>query len=155
MSVLGREVAALDEVVHRATVLHALLVAGEERFLVAAADDLEDASANLGQLEALRSIVVADAAEELGLPEEGVTLRLLAQHSDPTTAELLGRFGTRLSQLLGEVQELVRGAGELAHAGVGNVRGVLERLATGATTPVYGAAAGPAATAPARFDQHA
>lgn len=153
IGILRRESELLEQLVHRATVLSMMIVAGEERFLVAASDDLTATATALGELEALRAVTCADVAEALGLPTDAPLLHL-AERAEPATGHLLRSLGTRIARSMGEVDELLTSTDELAHAGIGTVRGTLERMATGAPSPVYGTVAA-ATTSPARFDHRA
>lgn len=134
---LERVTAALAALRYRLAVLIALLSGGQGRFLGQALADLDEAVAHLYEVESSRNAVTARLAAQNGqaLP---VTLVDLADAAiGPDRDELL-EWHTALLEQTTAVHSSLELATVLAQAGHREVRGWLERFATGHDDVLYG-----------------
>ncbi len=152
--VLERERALMETLNLRLTVLLQLLAADERRFLARIVDEVEHTSDELHLLDTERRVVVGALEQRLGLGS-GASLAVLASAVGSGEREHLERLRTDLRDLWERNRVAIERATSLAHAGAGELRAWLERLATGHAN-VYSAGIGGATESrPTAFDQRA
>jgi hypothetical protein len=103
VSLLQRQVAALDAVESRLRALELMLAAGEQRFVSLAMADLEQASERLAALELGRALVLTSAGLDVDAPARELEARVDADVAG-VFHEVVERLRTA-SQRVGEARE--------------------------------------------------
>lgn len=143
LEVLDREIAALDQVVHRLVVIRLLTGAGEPRFLPPASDALEDALDELAAIEVAREAEIVALAERYRLDPSLTLAKLAAVVGSGPGAPLR----TRRADLIARVREIeslqreLRAMTEVALERISRTRSRLEEQEHGGTATRGGAAA--------------
>jgi hypothetical protein len=150
LRLLELECRHLEHVRYRTSVALLLLRGDESRFLPRAADEIHAAVDEVGQIELLRATVVSRLADELGVPEDVLTLTALIRSASPATAEKLRELQERLRTALTELQQLTSASTVVAATGLESVRRSLGRFSGSANVPGGYVAAPP--VVPSRFD---
>jgi hypothetical protein len=108
VAVLAREQVALEHLLFRLNHARGVLAADDERFLAMAADELESAAHNVRELEAARAAVIG------GTPDDGCTLRAMAEDAPEPYGSMLQEHRASLGRLAGEVGAMLESTQELA-----------------------------------------
>jgi hypothetical protein len=118
VSVLNRERQVLETLLFRLLEARGLLATGEARFLGWAAEDLEQASESVREVELRRATVVAEMIEG----DDSPTLRDLVDATDEPYASLLDDHRIALGRLAVEVGAATEATQELADEGLRRLR---------------------------------
>jgi hypothetical protein len=98
-----------------------LLVAGEARFLPYAAAEAERAMERVQEAELRRSMLVADLARDLEIPEESLTLSALARESVEPYRTIFCDHRRAFLELAAEIEDVTRQNRCLAERGVDTI----------------------------------
>jgi hypothetical protein len=139
----------LDHVRYRTSVALLLLRGGETRFLPRAADEIHDAVDQLSHVELLRAAAVSALADELGVPDDQLTLERIITRAPAADASRLRALQERLRTSFTELQELIGSGTVVATSELESIRRSLGRWSGSATTAGYGVAP---PVGPSRFD---
>lgn len=150
LRILEHECRRLEYVRYRTSVVLLLLQAGESRFLPRATDEIHAAVDELGEVELLRASLVSRVAEELGVPEDLMTLSALTRSAPAVAAGHLRDLQERLRAELTELHRLTGESSTVATTELDSIRRSLGRWSGATHVPQgYVLASSPA---PARFD---
>lgn len=150
LRLLAHECTRLEHVRYRTSVALLLLRGGETRFLPRAADEIHAAVDAVSQVELLRATVVSRLADELGVPEDLLTLSALIQAAPTADATRLRALQERLRSVLTELSELAGASTTVAASELESIRRSLGRW-SGSTHVPDGYVVAPSAV-PSRFD---
>lgn len=150
IAVLERSADQLDLVRYRTVLALLLLRSGETRFLPSATDEIHRAVDELADLELQRATLIAKLADELDVPDHGLTLSALVARADAPTAERLRDLQDRLHLCLADLREVTGSSTVLAASELASVRRSLGRW-SGAPAAASGYGLAPPVP-PARFD---
>lgn len=123
-TLLARETALMERLVLGVLSTRLLVRAGEHRFLAQACDEVLDTVDELGEIEMLRAVAVADLAAEVGL-EADATLNQLVSRLPAAEAAVLQQWGTRLRDSIAEMDELVGSVRQASEAALATIRNAL------------------------------
>ena len=155
VGVLNRECELLDHLVFKLHEAELLTAAGETRFLMFMADEIDGVAGDLGAVEVARAVLVADLTDALDLDDDASLLEL-ADHADANTAGPLLDARSRLLNLMEELDEASGGATEVVGDRLDEVTAALSRVEQGlAGASAYDGFGSGASTAvaPAQFDE--
>jgi hypothetical protein len=154
---LSRERRLLEVLLFKLVAARHFLAAGEGRFLMWAAAEVERATERVREAEMLRAGLVQKIAREVGLPEDSLTLSALAAEAPEPYRTIYGDHRQAFLELVAEIEEVTRANRKLAQRNMHDVDELLERLDAGLRREddmkLYGPAAvakGP--VAPGHFD---
>jgi len=102
-----------------------LLEAGEARFLPHAAAEVERATQRVQEAELRRSIMVAELASDLEIPEESLTLSALSRVSGEPYRTIFTDHRLAFLELAAEIEDVTRQDRRLAERGVHDVEQLL------------------------------
>lgn len=140
----------LAQVRYRVTVALLLLRAGEGRFLPRVTDEVHAAIEQVEEIDLVRATTVAQLADALDVPDEGLTLAGIIAHAPAALASRLRDLQERLDDAVSDLQELTGAGTVVANAGLETVRRSLANWSGPRTAAArYGEAPPPA---PSRFD---
>jgi hypothetical protein len=155
---LSRERRLLEVLLFKLVTARHLLAAGESRFLVWAAAEVERATERVRDAEVMRASLVQQLARSMGLSEENLTLGSLAKESPEPYRSIFEDHRRAFFDLVAEVEEVTKANRQLAQRGMREVSEVLEKIDMSGHRDggvlLYGpdATTRPAAAAPVRFD---
>jgi hypothetical protein len=155
-AVLDQELGALRRLLYRMKVCTLHLAGGDARFLMRAADDLDEAQESLAFLELARAAAVAEAARQFGIPEHDCTLRTLSAHASSEIQLVLEGFRNKSTGLLREIEDLRGLSEQVATRAVALIVDRVEHLTASTLSLTYGETASSAFATPAstgRFDR--
>jgi len=142
--VLWQQRQDLDRLLFRVEVQQMLLIAGRERWVLAAAADVEAVMENIRHREIHRALVVANVAQELGLDRNDPSLQELAAIAPSPWDSILADHRHAFLTLTGEIEQCTRHNRELLNRGFELTRELVAFL-TGDSGPLGYQADGSAA----------
>lgn len=146
---LEHECQVLEQVRYR-TCLALLLLRGDEaRFLPRVSDEIHQAVDQLAEVELGRALAVARLAEQLGVPEDELTLTWLIAQTTASISSRLGDLQERLRAGLTDLQEQMSSGTAMASHELTSIRRSLVRWTGPSAAAGYGAASLPG---PSLFD---
>jgi FlgN protein len=105
-----------------------LLAAGEARFLPYAAAEVERAMERVQEAELRRSMLVADLARDLEIPEESLTLSALSRESVEPYRTIFTDHRLAFLELAAEIEDVTRQNRRLAERGAHDVEQLLSLI---------------------------
>lgn len=144
-NVLWRQRQLLDLLLFRMTVEQTLLVGRQVRWLARATDEVEAVLEEMRQTELVRSVVLQDAADELGLGDDP-SLRQLAEAAPSPWGEIFEEHRRAFLALTDEVQTIAATNRELLGREQRATRDLIDELSgtdygrRAADEPLYGRA---------------
>ena len=102
-----------------------LLAAGEARFLPYAATEVERAMERVQEAELRRSLLIAELARDLDVPEDALTMSALAQNSVEPYRTIFVDHREAFLRLAAEIEDVTR---QMAQSGYQAVLGATARL---------------------------
>lgn len=132
--VLWRQRALIETLLYRLEVQQLLLSAGQDRWVAKAADEVENALADIREQELVRAAVVERSAQALGLARSS-TLSALRDAAPEPWDEILGDHQTTFLTLVAEAEELTRQNRELLNRGLVETRMLFQMLGAGSAAP--------------------
>jgi flagellar biosynthesis/type III secretory pathway chaperone len=135
--VLWQQRQDLDRLLFRVEVQQMLLIAGRDRWVAAAAADVEAVMDSIRHREIHRAVVVTAAARELGIDRPDPSLRELAEVVPDPWGSILNDHRQAFLTLTGEIEQCTRHNRELLHRGFELTRELIASL-TGDDTGALG-----------------
>jgi hypothetical protein len=145
----------VELLLYKLTAARLFLAADERRFVPVALDEVERVVGLLRDAEQRRTDAIAEAAEVLGVPVEGLTLTELAAASPEPLRSVFADHRKGFLSLAAEIEETAATNRRLATAALSSVREALDTLTGPPMTTTYTAAGRQvvAAPTPLRLDR--
>jgi hypothetical protein len=125
---LGRERLLLERLLFKLVELRALLQGGEARFLPWAAGEVDHATARLREAELHRALMVSKLAEDAGMDDSTLSLRMLAHTTPEPYARIFSEQRRAFRELTTELRDCVTSCTTMAGDGASFVTEVLNRV---------------------------
>ncbi|UDY37171.1 flagellar export chaperone FlgN [Dermatobacter hominis] len=129
--VLWHQRQLIVDLVYRLEVQKLVLASGMSRWVATAASDVEGALEDIAAMEAVRSSLVEELGPKLGTPPDA-GIRALVDAAPSPWDLILTEHHAELLALAAEAESSAGEGRELAHRGLGDVRGLLNEV--GGTT---------------------
>ncbi len=134
--VLSRERAALDRLAFKVSTAELLAASGEARFLAMIVDEVDDVADELGTMEIVRAMIVAELCAIVGKPDRGdISLSDLIAHAPPDVGAGLTELRAELLELTDDLAATATRGSAAAHIQRAAIRAALNRLEPATTSP--------------------
>jgi hypothetical protein len=135
--VLWHQRQLIVDLVYRLEVQKLVLASGMTRWVATAASDVEGALEDIAAMEAVRASLVEELSPLLGTPPDA-GFRVLVEAAPSPWDLILTEHHTELLALAAEAETAAGESRELAHRGLGDVRGLLQQFSGTTAASEYG-----------------